>query len=300
MANAVEFLARSQNADGGWGYRVGGMSFVEPTGAVLVALSAPTSLARVLPPVASTLPGGDSAQAERGGRDFLVRLQRADGGWGVSAVDDESGWMTAWAVLALALGGEPDAVERGVSWLVATRGMTVQDAAMRDQVRRMYHMDAQLSGWPWLPHDAAWVHPTALAVLGLVAANRRDELRVQEAVAFLLDRAVEGGGWNIGNPEMLGKMVPPTIQDTAIAILALRATGQPSTAPRIAEGIDYLRQSVASASTPAELGWGICALKAVSTDTGNALARLNALQQSDGSWQGNPFITAIGALANRL
>ncbi|MCI0474894.1 MAG: hypothetical protein L0Y55_01485, partial [Anaerolineales bacterium] len=82
MPNATEFLLRAQNADGGWGYRARGMSYVEPTAAVLLALTDQNARAR--------------------GRDFLLSLQRADGGWGIAALDPESGWMTAWAILALA------------------------------------------------------------------------------------------------------------------------------------------------------------------------------------------------------
>jgi hypothetical protein len=300
MANAAEFLTRSQNADGGWGYRVGGMSFVEPTSAALVALSPQIGPTRVPPNASNPSPGDQATSAERRGRDFLVRLQHADGGWGVSAVDDESGWMTAWAVLALTLGGERTSAERGVSWLLATQGLVVDDPALRALARSMYNMDSTLRGWPWLPNDAAWVHPTALAVIGLVAAGRRDEGRVEGAIAYLLDRSAAGGGWNVGNPEMLGKVLPPTIQDTAVALVALQMTGQTRDVRQVVEGIDYMRKALASASTPAELAWGACALNVVGGDGRESLARLNVLQQSDGSWQGNPFVTAIAALANRL
>src|SRR5207342_826697 len=88
MSRALDFLLASQNADGGWGYKRQGMSFVEPTAAVICTLSLDAS-----------------AQAEvQRARAYLKGIQRPDGGWGIAAVDEESGWMTAWAVWALAAG----------------------------------------------------------------------------------------------------------------------------------------------------------------------------------------------------
>ena len=106
MPNASDFLLHAQNADGGWGYRLNGMSYVEPTAAVLLALIDPTARAR--------------------GRDFLLSLQHADGGWGIAALDSESGWMTAWAIIALADFPEARAVvARGAQWLLATEGQRI-------------------------------------------------------------------------------------------------------------------------------------------------------------------------------
>jgi hypothetical protein len=295
MSNAAEFLAQAQNVDGGWGYRVRGMSYVEPTATVILALRDQTAQGRA--------------------RDFLLSLQRADGGWGIGVMDSESGWMTAWAVHALADFPEArDSVARGVSWLVATEGVRLTDAVSRARIRGPYQMDSALRGWPWQRGDAAWVHPTALAILALRRAQGRlfahpsefilseVEGRVHDGVQYLLDRAVPSGGWNIGNPWMLDKQLPATVQDTAIALLAWRAVGDPSTWLRmddapITRAIEFLRGAVGRAKTSAELAWGVYALRNWGVDVGDALARLNALQDPDGSWQGNPFITAIAMKA---
>jgi hypothetical protein len=281
MVNAVDFLLQSQNADGGWGYRVRGMSYVEPTAVVLLALR------------------GRDGTAETRARDFILSLQHADGGWGIGAVDAESGWMTAWAVRALADFEARDAVARGAGWLIATAGSRVDVAATRAQVQRLFQMDGAIRGWPWQPGDASWVHPTALAMLALVAAGQRDHARVREGVLYLYDRAVPSGGWNVGNPRMFDKEIPATIQDTAIALLALRAVGESADNVRIAAAIQFLRGAVARAKTSAELAWGIYSLRGWDVDVGDAVARLNALQSADGSWHGNPFITAIAAIASQ-
>ena len=309
MANAAEFLLQAQNADGGWGYRVRGMSYVEPTAAVLSAL-------RSAPPDART----DTTIVRA--RDFLLTIQRADGGWGIGSMDTESGWMTAWAVWAL-VGLADDAMARGVRWLLATEGLRITDPVARASIRTLHRIDSALSGWPWQRGDAAWVHPTALAILALVAAGEREHARVHEGVEYLLDRAVPSGGWNVGNPWMIGKPIPATFQDTAVALLALRAanvTGDPSTGSgqaqwQVARGIEYLHSAVSRAQTAVELAWGIWALAigdwrlgirdwrpvlsgAEGLELDDALARLKGLQRADGSWGGNPFITAIAMLAS--
>ncbi len=278
MPNATDFLLHAQNADGGWGYRVGGMSCVEPTAAVLLALTDPNARAR--------------------GRDFILSSQNADGGWGIAALDSESGWMTAWAVRALAdFADARAAVTRGAQWLVAAEGIRVTDPDARKLVFQVDKIDSTLRGWAWQPGDAAWVHPTALAILALVAAGQREHARVRDGVEYLYDRACPDGGWNIGNPWMLGRKIPATIQDTAVALLALRAAGVTSDERRVTKAIEYLRRAVAQARTPAELAWGICALRDWRVDTGDAPSRLNASQSADGSWNGNPFITAAAMLA---
>jgi hypothetical protein len=72
---------------------------------------------------------------------------------------------------------------------------------------------------------------------------------------------------------------------------------------------------VSRAQTAVELAWGIWALAigdwrlgirdwrpvlsgAEGLELDDALARLKGLQRADGSWGGNPFITAIAMLAS--
>ena len=290
MPKPIDYLMQSQNPDGGWGYRRQAMSYVEPTAAVLLSL--PDSSARTR------------------GRDFLLSLQHGDGGWGIAAMDADSGWMTSWAVRALAeLAADPstllrsaqdgNAITRGVNWLLAEESLKVTDPNDLRIIEELHHINGALVGWSWQPGDASWVHPTALGILALVAANRTDEPRVREAVQYLYDRAVPSGGWNIGNPEMISALIPATIQDTAVALLAFAAMKISQDDPYVARSLAFLRDAVARAKTSAELVWGIYALRKWNVSVGDAIDRLNALQNEDGSWNHNPFITAIAVASQK-
>jgi hypothetical protein len=278
MLNANQFLLQAQNADGGWGYRKGGMSYVEPTAAVILAVS--------------------DENARNRARNFLLSNQHADGGWGIGAIDNESGWMTAWAVLALADSSE--VVARGIEWLRVTQGLVITDESSRAQIQSLHEIDSALPAWPWQPGDGSWVHPTALAMLAMCKTGRRNDQRVRQGVAYLYNRAVQAGGWNVGNPAMLGKAIPATIHDTAIALLALRAAGEDAHQEQIARAFDFLKRSMPCSKISSELAWSIWAMREWGMETGDWLAQLNNLQLADASWQGNPFVTAIAILASTL
>jgi squalene-hopene/tetraprenyl-beta-curcumene cyclase len=112
---AIEFLRRTQRADGSWWGRWG-VNFVYGTWCALEGLAAI----------------GEDVRAPwiRRGVDWLVARQNADGGWGetVASYDDESlagkgestASQTAWALLGLVAADGPRSVaaERGVDWLV--------------------------------------------------------------------------------------------------------------------------------------------------------------------------------------
>jgi squalene-hopene/tetraprenyl-beta-curcumene cyclase len=116
---AVEFLRRTQRADGSWWGRWG-VNFIYGTWCALDGLAA----------IGENL----HAPYVRRAVEWLKARQNADGGWGetVASYDDESlagqgestPSQTAWAVLGLlsADGPRSAAVERGVDWLVRKQG----------------------------------------------------------------------------------------------------------------------------------------------------------------------------------
>ncbi len=118
MARALAFLRREQEADGSWFGRWG-TNYIYGTWSVLCALNA------------VGLDHDDGAI--RRAADWLLSVQRDDGGWG----EDEETYrtappgrykestpsQTAWAVLGLMAAGRTDhpAVARGIAYLIATR-----------------------------------------------------------------------------------------------------------------------------------------------------------------------------------
>jgi squalene-hopene/tetraprenyl-beta-curcumene cyclase len=119
VAAAVDYLKRTQRADGSW-YGRWGMNYIYGTWSVLCALNAA---------------GVDHAVPEmRKAARWLTSIQNADGGWGEDGSSyklDYRGYepapstasQTAWALLGLMASGDVDdpAVARGIAYLQTTQ-----------------------------------------------------------------------------------------------------------------------------------------------------------------------------------
>ena len=120
VARAIDYLRRTQLGDGSW-YGRWGMNYIYGTWSVLCALNA-AGIAHGAPEM-------------RKARNWLIRIQNEDGGWGEDGTSyklDYRGYerapstasQTAWALLGLMAVGELDhpAVARGIAYLTATQG----------------------------------------------------------------------------------------------------------------------------------------------------------------------------------
>ncbi len=273
-------LTRMQNADGGWGYQQRGASFVEPTAAALMA---------------HTLLG--AAAPETAWR-WLRTAQRADGAWAIDRSGSAPSWMTAWAVWALSIQGtDIAAAGRGARWLLDEPVMNLADAQTSQAMRRLLDLDASLTGWPWQPGEAAWVLPTALSMVALAAAGYGDQARFTDGLRYLLDRRCGSGGWNFGNPVMLGKALPATVQETALALLALRAAGLAMDDPVVAGGLGYLAAPGPDTAGGTDQAWRLLGLRTWGRDLPGLPESLAAGLKETGGRPVGPFSTAVALLA---
>ncbi|HEX5412746.1 MAG TPA: hypothetical protein VFZ27_12930 [Terriglobia bacterium] len=256
-----DLLCRAQNPDGGWGYRRGLQSTVEPTAWSILALLAYE---------------GPSDEVISSACEWLRRSQIDVGAWPTGSGKDSGCWVTALACLALANAGEAStgSVARGTKWLCdswpAEGNLLWRLRQLRQQKSKaVVHQDHSLRGWGWTPNTASWVEPTAYVMILLQSlspdlrpqqATRRMELAEQ----MLYDRACPGGGWNAGNPLVYGVPGVPRIGPTAWALLALRSNPRHST---IVEGLEWLEEQYQHPRSPASLALTQLCLKAFSRPT---------------------------------
>jgi prenyltransferase/squalene oxidase-like repeat protein len=203
----VTALAAAQNSDGGWPYRKG-TSWTEPTVLALLAL------------------GRENPVSARG-FDWLRGRQRSDGGWPPQAGVEQATWVTSLVALLPVASIGPERLHHALSWILGQMG-TNSTIWFRLRERLLgSHGVEENPGWPWFPGTAAWVTPTALAMLALGKAAKRqpaDEIqrRIEQGREFLLSRRCADGGWNHGSSHALGYDGNSYPETTGAALLALR------------------------------------------------------------------------------
>ena len=184
--DTASLVARLQNADGGFGPRLGQPSEPEPTALAALALN------------------------DEGARTWLAEHQRDDGSFATVVGPSVNDSATGLGALAIGPGAER---ERALDHLEGSRAARVDSTAATP-------IDESAIGWAWTRGTASWVEPTARALWALRIA-RPTSARVEDAANLLRDRECVGGGWNYGNREVLGVELPPFVQTTAISLIGL-------------------------------------------------------------------------------
>jgi hypothetical protein len=248
----LPFLRAGQNADGGWGYRLGSSSAVEPTAWSLLALAARK----------------DAGEAVECGRKWLAGAQQDDGCWPTRPQTGPGNWVTALAGLALVALGDPQtAITNAADWVCRSRSGEEQ---FRVRVARWLgrksavEQDHALRGWSWTPGTASWVEPTAVSLIFLhqlspatAPAQAAERRRMGEAMLY--DRMCAGGGWNLGNPKVYGVVGIPQIGPTAWALLALQ---EQAGREENQQSLDWLEKEYESIGGPSSLALAHLALEA--------------------------------------
>lgn len=213
LESRLEFLRRSQNADGGWSYFPGKRSWFEPTTYAMLALHGQP----------------DSDTTVDRAWSLLRSWQLKDGSFRPSGQVQEGTWVTAHAVtLASVRGVDDQSVHESVDWLLRVVGAE-HDLSMR--AASFFHLiqtklDVSHEGWPWRDGNASWIEPTAHTLLALkkIAPHYRTaevEHRILEGEKLVLSRRCADGGWNCGNPNVFNYDLPSYPETTGLALLGL-------------------------------------------------------------------------------
>jgi hypothetical protein len=241
----VESLIQKQNADGGWPYLHGG-SWTEPSVYATLAL----------------LAEGETRAAKRG-IAWMLRTARSDGGWASRPETGESSWVTALAALIPESQLGETAHRRAIDWLLAARGGdTATLYVLRERLLgRSPSTDCAHPGWPWTQGAAAWVGPTAAAVIALQSEARRRNMprlaeRFQLGRDFLLAHMCAEGGWNHGATSAWGYDMGPYPETTGMALLALRGVRGRQMDRALATGRGFLDTRSADAQNWLRMGLG--------------------------------------------
>ena len=214
LESRLDFLRKTQNSDGGWGYFPGKQSWLEPTTYATLALHG--------------TPGSD-ATLDRSWK--LVRSwQTEEGSFRPSGQVQGGTWITAHVVtLASVRGVYDDSVRRSVDWMLSVVGaehtLLMRAASALHLLKTK--LDVSHEGWPWREGNAAWIEPTVhtLVALKKVAGKYQGgelQHRVRDGEALVLSRRCSDGGWNCGNPNVLDFDLPSYPETTGLALLGLQ------------------------------------------------------------------------------
>lgn len=278
----IPLLLEAQRADGGWGYRRGAESAVEPTAWALLALR----------------PQGVNEATLDAGVRWLRGTQLPDGSWPTFAGQRRGCWVTAPACLALSGGGDSSAcVVRGLRWLCDS---WPAEGGLWWRLRRrllgsatVVQQDTSLRGWSWTPGTASWVEPTSLALIALRHIPERlhpqgAAIRRRLGERMLYDRMCPGGGWNSGNPMVYGVEGEPRVAPT---VWALMATEDRRDRAENCRSLDWLERAYPHIRGPASLALGHLALETYGRPVTPLELGLSSL------WSNNRFFDSVLAAA---
>ena len=284
LETRLDYLRKTQNADGGWGYFQGKGSWMEPTTYAILAL--------------------------HGTRDSDVPISRAwsriqtwrlaDGSYRPGAEVKEGTWVTAQAVTLATILGKTDASTReSVDWLLKTRG---EEGSLIKEILSYLHLlkttlDFSHTGWPWHSGNSSWIEPTSHTLVALKKAAKNYgsgdlRRRVIDGEKMILTRRSSDGGWNCGNPNVLNFDLPSYPETTGLALLGL----QGRSAKELAAPLDFAAKLRAETKSSLAKAWLGIALRIFGRpvpvpENGLApsgdvmLAALEALNHPDGNFR---------------
>ena len=228
--------------------------------------------------------------------DRLLEMQGEDGSLGVSRVQPDPGWATAWAILAWRAAQKSSifdkqyvyAFERARHWILLTQGAAAESVGWDGH-------DPTIRGWAWVEGTHSWVEPTAFNLLALKHTGLGKHPRARDAVAMLINRLIDSGGCNYGNTIVFGQTLRPHLEPTGIVLTALAGERDPE--GRIERSIAYLQRDLDADTTTASLSYGLLGLAAHDAYPPQAQQWLDAAAQRTLARDASSYKLALLALA---
>jgi hypothetical protein len=209
---------------------------------------------------------------------------------------------------------------RAESWIIEQGREPVVDSVTASQVRKLFNIDSGFRGWCWGIGEASWVIPTSFALIALVISNpavmNQSEV-VKNGKEYLRDRACPVGGWNVGNPWMLGKQLPPTPDATSFALMSWRVLLGASdfgSTDELQKAITLLSDFVTNSNSDQTIVLGTLAVRLFDENAASLALMINGVSRQfgtdktsrktakgqdpiSGGWANSAYTTAFAALA---
>lgn len=272
LESRLDFLRKTQNEDGGWGYFPGKHSWLEPTAYASLALHG-------------------TAEADHAWT-FVRGLQSGDGSWRPAGHVDDATWATAQAITLHAVRGVFDEpFRRGVSWLLATSGV---ESSPVHRLAALLHIgpsdrEPVHAGWPWRPGNSSWIEPTVHTLLALKKAAPRYggsifRDRIEDGEQLIFSRRCSDGGWNYGNAHTFSVDLPSFPETTGLALLGV----QDRPHRELAGALAYASSVLSRTKSPLAKAWLSLGLRSCAVD----------VPALGGALRGDVVLAALEALAD--